>query len=92
MHLTYRDSPVHTSTVSAASAETGAPEIEVTREMIEAGAAELCAHDGEFEPAEAAVFKIFRSMLALHRTRIMAVAASEVERSLSPYLEPESAA
>ena len=37
MHLTYHDSESHTSAVSA-NAETGAPEIEVTPEMIETGA------------------------------------------------------
>lgn len=38
MHLTYPDSDPHTGTVSTANAgETGAPEIEITPEMIEVG-------------------------------------------------------
>lgn len=71
----------------------GGCEIEVTRQMIEAGVAELCGHDREFEPTEAAVFKVFRSMMLAHlRTRITVVAASEVETSLSPYLAQKSVA
>src|SRR6202163_2431033 len=43
MHLTYPDSPAHTDMVSAApTAEAGAPdELEITPEMIEAGASEF---------------------------------------------------
>jgi hypothetical protein len=41
MHLTYRDPLAHTGMVSAPSAETGAPEVEVTEEMIKAGLEEF---------------------------------------------------
>lgn len=38
MHLTYHDSDTHTGTASTAKAgEAGAPEVEITPEMIDAG-------------------------------------------------------
>jgi hypothetical protein len=37
MHLTYHSSDRHTSEASTTSAEAGAPELEVTGQMIEAG-------------------------------------------------------
>lgn len=65
MHLTYRDSGGHSSPVSTANAEeAGAPDIEVTPAMIEAGLAELYGFDRETCIAEEAVVAIFRKMMA----------------------------
>ena len=42
MHLTYHDSDTHTGTASTAKAEeTGAPEVEITPEMVSSGVAFL---------------------------------------------------
>ena len=70
MHLTYPDSDTHTGTVSTAKAEeAGAPEteIEITPEMIEAGAMILCRfHPGEDLEDEVAC-EIWRAMGAARR-------------------------
>ncbi len=65
------------------------PEIEVTSEMIEAGTLAFSSYDCRFEPVEAVVFRVFRSMvLASTAGESRVVLAPEVARSLSPYLEP----
>jgi hypothetical protein len=51
--------------VSCGKDETAAPapEIEITPEMIEAGASALFDHDSRFEGEEEAVARIFRAMI-----------------------------
>jgi hypothetical protein len=62
------------------------PEIEITPKMIEVGVKEFYKHDNRFEPAEAAVAKIVSAMFLLPEREIRVSLASEVEKSLSPYL------
>jgi hypothetical protein len=68
MHLTYHDSDRHTSVVSGASAsEAGAPEIEVTPAMIDAGLAELMQFSREGDIYEERVTAIYRAMVRSSR-------------------------
>ena len=66
-------------------------EIEVTPEMIEAGVLAFSSYDCRFEPCEAAVLRVFRSMLETASPKIerRVVLAPEVARHLSPYLKSE---
>jgi hypothetical protein len=64
MHLTYRDSPRHTSTVLPASAdEAGAPDIPLNIDMVRAGVAVLEGWNRETEPEQCIVTEIFYAML-----------------------------
>jgi len=73
MHLTYRDPPVHTRAFSPATpaGETGAPEIEITPEMVEAGVLALSEYSSFFDLPADGVEKIYRAMEAarLDRTK-----------------------
>jgi len=48
----------------------GAPEIEITPEMIEAGERELCRYDDAFEGTDEAVVKIYKAMVAASKKRV----------------------
>jgi hypothetical protein len=62
MHLTYRDSPPHTSAVSGASAsEAGAPEIEVTPAMVAAGEDVIFSYRDDLMASSLAV-EVYRAM------------------------------
>jgi len=65
------------------------PEIEITAEVIEAGVLAFSSYDCRFEPCEAAVVRVFRSILetASPKIGIRVVLAPEVARHLSPYLK-----
>lgn len=63
MHLTYHDSDTHTGTASTAKAgEAGAPVIEITPEMIEAGVDAYYASSDIDEEMVKAVFMAMRTM------------------------------
>ena len=64
MHLTYHDSDTHTGAASTANAgEAGAPEIEITPEMIAAGAEAYLLRDAEsLEAPEKTAFSIYLAM------------------------------
>lgn len=64
MHLTYHDSDTHTGTASDAKAgEAGAPEVEITPEMIAAGAEAYLLRDAEsLEAPEKSAFSIYLAM------------------------------
>jgi type VI protein secretion system component VasF len=66
MHLTYHDSDTHTGAASTAKAEeAGAPDMEITRAMIDAGAPLLLAFHRDRGPdAEETVNSIYRAMVA----------------------------
>jgi hypothetical protein len=63
MHLTYHDPSAHTGVVSAEAAEAGAPEIEVTPAMIEAGVSTLCEIDSSFYSDVEIVRSIYLAMV-----------------------------
>jgi hypothetical protein len=69
MHLTYHDSDTHTGTASTAKVEeTGAPEVEITDEMIEAGErALLDIGCGDSDPSVCATVA-FEAMYKVMRT------------------------
>jgi hypothetical protein len=64
MHLTYPNSDPHTGTASTADAgEAGAPEVEITPEMIAAGAEAYLLRDAEsLEAPEKTAFSIYLAM------------------------------
>jgi hypothetical protein len=67
MHLTYHDSPPKTSPALPASpGDAGAPEIEITPAMIEAGIEELSLFDLH-DPARWKVPCVYRAMEAARR-------------------------
>ncbi len=74
MHLTYRDPLAHTGMVSAPPAEAGAPEVEITNEMLEAGAAEIDGFDLQDawdspSARDDLISRVYRAMhLALRKT------------------------
>jgi hypothetical protein len=66
MHLTYHNSDGHKATASTASAGgAGAPEIEITPEMIEAGAAVLCRFETFTASEEYWAEEVYRAMRAV---------------------------
>ena len=65
------------------------PEIEITPEMIEAGALAFSAYDSRFEPIEVAALRVFQSMVEASRVARRVELASEVGVHLSPYLKPK---
>jgi hypothetical protein len=62
--------------------EAGAPEIEITAEMVQAGALALSSYDDTFETAEEAAVRIFRAMNSL---AISALAEPEAEGYCDKY-------
>jgi hypothetical protein len=64
MHLTYRDLPAHTDVVSASPAEAGAPEIEITPAMVEAGLEWLYAWSPDANNGRETVTRIIECALA----------------------------
>jgi hypothetical protein len=62
MHLTYRDPLAHTGVVSAASGEAGAPEIEITSEMLRAGGTEFLRDHDDWSVQDR-VAAIYRAMV-----------------------------
>jgi hypothetical protein len=69
MHLTYRDPLAHTGMVSAPSAETGAPEVEITPAMIDAGLDVLADYDPGWTNEPELVSRIFSEMLLHSRLK-----------------------
>jgi hypothetical protein len=69
MHLTYRHENEHTEAALAAeAAKAGAPDIEITPEMMEAGTTALARFNSDFETDEQGVFRIYREM---ERARVL---------------------
>jgi hypothetical protein len=62
MHLTYRTETPHSETPSVSAEGVGAPEIDITPEMIDAGVAELCASNEDFEDRRDIIRRIFEAM------------------------------
>jgi hypothetical protein len=68
MHLTYLDKTPHSETPSVSAEGVGAPEIDITPEMVAAGVAAMAEHHyshAEDDPWGEQVVTVYRAMYAL---------------------------
>jgi hypothetical protein len=72
MHLTYHDeAPKSGKPVSDSTDSAGAPEIEITPEMIAAGVNEIASYNLDFESREDAVARIYEAMFLASRSAVL---------------------